>query len=55
MQLRELFLFIELLVATKMEISKNAFKRCIESDIAFSKVRGTSLNIFYDLEDYGTH
>ena len=37
---RELVLFIKLFVAIMMEISKNTFKRDIESDIAFRKVSG---------------
>ena len=41
-------------VATAMEISKNTLKRGIESDIAFTKVQGTSPNIFYGVEAYDT-
>ena len=37
-----------------MGISKNTLKRGIESDIALTKVQGTSPNIFYGPEAYGT-
>ena len=36
-----------------MGISKNTLKHGIESDIALTKVQGTSPNIFYGLEAYG--
>ena len=46
-KLRELLLFIKLFVATMMEISKNIFKRGIESNIAFTqKYLAMSPNIF---------
>ena len=43
-----------LFVATVMGISKNTLKHGIESDIALTKVQGTSPNIFYGLEAYST-
>ena len=38
-----------------IEISKNIFKRGIESDIAFTKVPGNVSQHVYDLEAFGTH
>ena len=38
-----------------IEISKNIFKRGIESDIAFTKVSGNVSQHIYDLEAFGTH
>ena len=38
-----------------MEISKNIFKRGIESDIAFAKVSGNVSQYIYNQEAFGTH
>ena len=38
-----------------MEISKNTFKRGIESDISFTKVSGNVSQCIYDPEAFGTH
>ena len=38
-----------------LEISKNTFKRGIESDILFTKVSGNVSQYIYDLEAFGTH
>ena len=38
-----------------MEISKNIFKRGIESGITFTKVSGNVSQYIYNLEAFGTH
>ena len=38
-----------------MEISKNTFKRGIESDISFTKISRNVSQYIYDLEAFGSH